>query len=548
MPAKLSRPSPARQEAGEIPVASYGGRVPDAADSFDAFRHLSAPNAVEYRRVLQAFSAAREAGWLLLRPAEVAEQAGPREASLSEDATVALLTQLSAWGNLERSADRARARSIEEFQRVGYLYSLSAQGLACEQALDHFRERLGEEGALDTRPLRDLRANVTALATEIASADPASEAFDVDRGRKGFDNLMADFRRLAGEAKTFLLRLKSSLELQRLDLQDFLSYKQWLIGYLTDFLAELSETTPHVIETLDAIEPARLAALLDRLAADDAANAPRPGEDTLAKARAARQRKWTTLDVWFRGEPASGTPSRGEEMRRWAQSAIPQLLQAVQGIHDRRGRRADRAADLATLARWFLDAPNEDAAAAMWAGLTGLSPARHLHLDPESRAARERADPVAPSTPWARAEPLRLPIRLRRTGKLDRPGRKPNITDGRAERARLRELAEAERTQAEAAQREIATDGPQPLSRYAALSPAAFAELFDLLGRAFAERASARGPIDAFSTDGTLRIRLEKPVDGAVARLRTRGGVLTGEDFQVTIEPTLVLEPAGAGA
>lgn len=108
--------------------------MPDAADSFDAFRHLSAPNAAEYRRVLQAFSAAREAGWLLLRPAEVAEQAGPREASLSEDATVALLTQLSAWGNLERSADRARARSIEEFQRVGCLYSLSAQGLACEQA------------------------------------------------------------------------------------------------------------------------------------------------------------------------------------------------------------------------------------------------------------------------------------------------------------------------------------------------------------------------------------------------------------------------------
>ena len=514
--------------------------------NFDAFRHLSAPNAAEYRRVLRAFSAARDAGWLLLRPAEVAEQARNKETPLTEDAAVPLLTRLVGWGNLERSADRARATTIEQFQRVGYLYSLSAEGLACEQALDHFRERLGEEGALDTRPLRDLRANVTALATQLADADPAAEGFDTDRGRKGFDNLMADFRRLAGEAKAFLLRLRSALELQKLDLQDFLSYKRWLIDYLQDFLAELSETTPHVLETLDGIEPARLDALLDRLAADDAANAPRPGEDTLARARAARQRKWATLDAWFRGDEAAGTPSRAEEMRRWAQSAIPQLLQAVQGIHDRRGRRADRAADLATLARWFLDAPDDTAAAAMWSGLTGLGSARHLHLDPVSRAAREAADPVAASTPWAAAEPLRLPIRLRRTGTLERRGRRPNVTDTRAERARLAEIAAAEAAQAEAALREIATDGPQPLSRYAALSPAAFGELFDLLGRAFAAREKEGETAEALSTDGTLRIRLEEPEGCGEARLRTRGGELTGRDFWVTIRPTP--EPAGTPA
>ena len=413
---------------------------PDDTD-YAPFRHLGVEKTPEYRRVLEAFAEARDAGRLLLRPAEVAEELAAAEADdggLGEEEIVTLLGSLHAWGNLEKSADRARATTIEQFRRVGYLYSLSPAGLAAEQALGHFRERLGHEGALDRRALRRIRSYATALEGLLAAGDPTRDGFDLPKAQEAFERLVADFLQLAGEGRAFLLNLRTAIELQKLDLQEFLAYKQWLIGYLSDFLAELSETVPHVLEALErmeAHEPGRVGPLLDRLAADDAEHASRPGEAVYEERKRARRTQWAALTGWFR--PATGRPSGAEDLRRWARSAIPQLLQAVQGIHDRRGRRSDRGADLATLARWFLDAPDDAAAHRLWRGVTGLHPARHLHVDAETLDARA-ATPIAASTAWADAPPLDLPIRLRRTGTLDKRGRGRKVTDRRAERAALR--------------------------------------------------------------------------------------------------------------
>ncbi len=401
--------------------------------------------------------------------------------------------------------------------------------------MGHFRERLGHEGALDRRALRRIRSYATALAELLAAGDPTRDGFDLPKAQEAFERLVADFLQLAGEGRAFLLNLRTAIELQKLDLQEFLAYKQWLIGYLGDFLAELSETVPHVLEALErmeAHEPGRVGPLLDRLAADDAEHASRPGEAVYEERKRARRAQWAALTGWFR--PASGKPSGAEDLRRWARSAIPQLLQAVQGIHDRRGRRADRGADLATLARWFLDAPDDAAAHHLWRGVTGLHPSRHLHVDAETLDARS-ATPVAASTAWADAPPLDLPIRLRKTGTLDKRGRGRKVTDRRAERAALRERAEAEAEQARLARAELLTDGPVPLSAFATLSPDAFGELFELLGRAFARRTADGRAVEADSTDGRLTVRMGEAEPGAVATIHTRGGTLMGDDFVVSI-------------
>ncbi len=87
----------------------------------------------------------------------------------------------------------------------------------------------------------------------------------------------------------------------------------------------------------------------------------------------------------------------------------------VRQLNERRAGRSDRSADFRTLARWFAEAPDDEARHRLWRAAFGLYSARHLTVDADTLAERT-ARPVPASTPWAEAEPLRISPQLRRTG------------------------------------------------------------------------------------------------------------------------------------
>src|SRR2546428_13738686 len=113
------------------------------------------------------------------------------------------------------------------------------------------------------------------------------------------------------------------------------------------------------------------------------------------------------------GEPRN--PSQAKLLRSQARAAIPQLLQVVGALNERRAGRSDRSADFRTLATWFAQAPDDAATHRLWRSVFGLSSARHLTVDEDTLTERDD-HPVLASTPWSQAPPLRISPRLRKTG------------------------------------------------------------------------------------------------------------------------------------
>ncbi|MEK8172839.1 DUF2397 family protein [Streptomyces sp. M19] len=103
--------------------------------------------------------------------------------------------------------------------------------------------------------------------------------------------------------------------------------------------------------------------------------------------------RWRGLADWFVSE--EGRESQAGLLRRRALGSIPQLLSVVRQLNDRRAGRSDRSADFRALARWFAEAPDDEARHRLWRVAFGLHSARHLTVDAETLAARV-ADPCPP--------------------------------------------------------------------------------------------------------------------------------------------------------
>lgn len=501
----------------------------------DAFRYLSAVNVTIYCRILQAFVNARDGFRLQLRPSEVAEALScDGQNPVSEDALIPALNQLRIWGNLTRQIDRAQVQTIEQFNRPSYLYCLSGPGLATEQALNHFHELLDQPGRLDRRALQKVHERLRALVVLLEDT-----SVDLSKVQDTISVLTQEFEDLTEEAQTFLLSLQSSVELQTLDLQTFLAYKERLIHYLEDFIHELLLTTPRIVELLQAIDDTRIAPALDGLTDHDMEHntQPKPGDAETKRRR--WENRWQGVRQWFTTPQEQGERrlSQAGELRNRAQRAIPALLQAVQSINDRRSARTDRATDLKSLARFFLDAPDDHHAHTLWRAATGLHSARHLHLDTETLTARQER-PVPHRTPWADAPPLQLTVTLRRTGRAQKRGAGPGVIDRQKDREKLRHAAEQEAKQLALARAQLLNPEPRRLSDFEPLSLEAFGELLELLGRALAQRVSHDEPTFIHSTDGSLAFDLKPVGGGATATLHTPTGTLTGPDYWVHIRYT----------
>jgi uncharacterized protein (TIGR02677 family) len=513
--------------------------------TYTVFAHLNVGNTPLYRAVLAHFVAERARFVISLRPAEIHSALASADLSAtatetdtapsladappSLEAVAAALGQLRAWGNLDDTDDNTDAATIEEFYQRRRLYQLSAAGEAAEQALAVFDDYLHRPGELQTAALQDISELLDALLPRLEDEPP-----DDAKIHQLLTALVARFEQLTSRAQSFMRGLQSTLQLHGIGVDAFLAYKERLIDYLEKFIGELVVATGRVSEAILTLEQCGVSLAFAAATRRDLVDTLDPAPDAADRALARWQNSWQGLRRWF---IAGETPSQAELLRARARSAIPALLTAVSQINERRSSRADRAADFATLARWFAESPREEDCHRLWHTAFALSPARHLRINSETLLERS-ARAEGPRTSWLVGAPVWLSPRLRQQGRTASRGPSPPVLDRSADKARLRELARAQTAQIERARRHLLDAGRCRLAALGPLGDDSFRLFLDLLGHALTQRRDASGPIDVESADGTLRIRLE-PIPGPdLATLATDQGAFHGPDHWVTIEPT----------
>jgi uncharacterized protein (TIGR02677 family) len=359
-------------------------------------------------------------------------------------------------------------------------------------------------------------------------------------------DLMGRLDSLAANASAFMSSLQRTLDLQEIDEDAFLAYKDRLINYLERFVSELVVKAFEIeglLKRLSAAGSGRVEALLrlaaEREAADAAPDEEITGAETGASPAAtgvAERRleewrnRWSGLASWFVTADRRH-PSQAELLRARTRQAIPDLLATVGLLQERRTGRSDRSADFRALARWFAETSTEADAHRLWRAAFGLISSRHLTTEPTG----QQPD-VPASTSWLLAPQTEIAPRLRATGRYSRRGYQRRVADRSAEREHLARHAAAERMQTEAARHRLATGRPTLLSDLGPLDPAEFGLFLRLLGESLA--SGAAGPDGAASTrtsDGSLEIIL-RPLPGtARARIITVGGTMLGPDHELTI-------------
>ncbi|MFF4616236.1 TIGR02677 family protein [Nonomuraea jabiensis] len=493
------------------------------------FAHLSAPNAAFYREILRSFARAKERFIVHLRPEDVAAELR-RD---NDDALAQALDKLREWGNLRADADTGRVTSVADFHRKRYLFQLTHAGQAAEQAIAFYEDAIGKRGALQSVALGDIAEQLQSLAALARDPDP-----DPARVHLLLLSLSDRFASLADNAQAFMASLRRAIDFSDGDVAGFIAYKERLIDYINRFIADLANSGARITTLLGELEKGDHDRLLRLAARREAADAV-PDEEDAAEAYvraeeaafASWSNRWRGLQDWFVSTGA-GRPSQARLLRQAAITAIKQLIDAVGLLNERRSGRSDRSADFRALARWFAEAPDEEAAHRLWRAAFGLTPARHLTV---TAATLDEWREVGSGVPWPEAPPIRISPQLRRTGSYERRGRPNKVADRSQARRLLLEQAEREASETAAARAALRTGGPVLLSELDRLDPRAFRLFLGLLGDALAARRPGETEVKTVSADGSMEVRLTLVPDGGQVEIRTEDGVLAGPEHVIEI-------------
>ncbi len=506
------------------------------------FAYLNAEKTPLYRAVMAVFVDAKRHFEIHLRPAEIAAALRHYDvvADSPGDEIESALGQLCDWGNLRRTQDTSEVRTVEEFYRPRYLYQLTQEGEAAERAVQSYEENILKPGELQTAALSVIRDQLHVLLKYARSEQPDGRKIHLSLA-----TLRSYFDQLTTKAQVFIGSIQRAIDLHGFELEVFIAYKERLIDYLERFIGELVIATGEISEVIVQIEKAGIDAILSAAAREEVVDSMDAGPEATAAAEHEWSLRWNGLKKWFIGSAES--VSQAETLRGCARSAIPSLLVAISGIHDRRVASSDRPTDLKLLARWFAQAESDADAHRLWRSAFSLNPARHLRIDDENLAARDQ-EPIAPTTSWLEAEPILISPRLRKTGQYHRRGRPANVIDRTEDKRRLAELAEEEAAQIEAARRRLTTGETTRLSELSRLDRNEFHLLLDLLGKALAEQQKPDSEVATHSSDGSTQIVLKPTNDNVQARIETSDGDFVGPDHVVRITdlsaPLGVIQPA----
>ncbi|MBM7786755.1 TIGR02677 family protein [Tenggerimyces flavus] len=495
------------------------------------FAHLSAPNVSLYRDIMRVFARAKERFIVHLRPEDVAAELS----RLSDEHLAQALDQLTGWSNLRADPDTSRVTSVEDFHRKRFLYQLTGEGHAAEQALTFYDEMIGRRGALQSVALEDIAEQLQALKVLASEPDP-----DPAKTHRLLLSLTERFSSLADNAQAFMSSLRRAIDFSDGNVDGFLAYKERLIDYINRFIADLANSGAQItvlITDLERLGHDRLLRLAAQREASDAVPDETEAAAAYANAEAAASddwdNRWRGLRDWF-VSTGTGHPSQSRLLRQAAVTAIKQLIDTVVLLNERRSGRSDRSADFRALARWFAEAPDEAAMHRLWRAAFGLTPARHLTVTAGTVAEWDEVDPP-PSTPWQEAPPIRISPQLRKTGSYERRGQPNRIEDRSLARRMLRDQAEREAAETAAARRLLATEGPVLLSELGVLDARAFRLFLGLLGDALAARLPGDTEVKTTTADGSMEVRLSLVEGGAEVSVETADGGLTGPEHLIEI-------------
>ncbi len=492
------------------------------------FAYLDAEKTHLYRALMGLFVEAKAHFLIHLRAAEILAGLGEHLGNtdnLPGEVDSALL-QLCEWGNLRRTQD-TDVRTVEEFYRPRYLYQLTREGEAAERAVRAYEDIIVHPGELQTAALGVIREQLQSLLTQADSAE-----IDVKKIHLTLSTLRTYFDQLTTKAQIFIGSIQRAIDLHGYEIDVFILYKEKLIDYLERFIGELLIAADEIARIIHQLEHADIERMLQAAAAHDLVDAMTAGPDELQKAEREWVLRWAGLTKWF--VTTKDTPSQADTLRSCARSAIPSLLIAISGIHDRRVAKCDRPTDLKLLARWFAQAESDAEAHRLWRAAFALNSARHLRIDALTLDARDQ-NPVALTASWLQSDPILISPRLRTTGEQHRRGRPANVIDRTAEKERLALLAQQEADQIEAARQRIATNQLTKLSDFSLLNRSEFQLLLDLLGKALASQKAPDAKVVTASSDGSLEISLWPTDDHAQATIVTSDGDFRGRDYYLQI-------------
>jgi uncharacterized protein (TIGR02677 family) len=494
----------------------------------ELFRHVSTDKAVLYRTIMDTFAAAKRQFRPYLRPDDVLLEADwPNKPPSLEEVQLAL-SQLATWGNLESQPDTARVASVEDFYRARFLYRLSHGGEAVESALATFAQALKRRGELQSVALEDIFNRLEALAA-LANIQPP----DAAKVHEVLRDLVQRFEDLTENAQAFMTGIVRSIELQQADPAAVLAYKTRLIDYLERFIRDLVGRSGAIAQRVIALNP-HIDPLLWQAANREARDAA-PGDiheqaDALQQRLIAWRERWRGLRLWFVSD--GHIQAQAESLRSKARAAIPQLLNAIAALNERRSGRSDRSADFRVLALWFADCENDSEAHRLARAAFALNPARHLSL-------LTKDDDLATSTAWAAAPAVEIHPRLREYGTAVARAPMPRIRVRDDDRALLASQIAEEHQQVEAARIRLATGETCRLSELGTLDTHAFHLFLGLLGEALSAQFSPDAAVTRLTGDGLLQVRLEPLGVDTQASIETPHGIFTGRDHLITIMPTL---------
>jgi uncharacterized protein (TIGR02677 family) len=450
----------------------------------------------------------RESGWFL---------------PLTEAELDSTLSALRGWGLIDRNQNHgAHYASAEEFERKNLQYSLTRKGEAAYEGVQYAIAALSATGALQTAVLDAIGDRLNELADLLPRSDS-----DDHRVFTALLELETHLDGLRGNTKQFNAQLQRLLRDEGSDVATFQEVKTATIAYLEEFVTNLDQRKHAIEEAVARIERLGVEQLHER--ALRGADLPSlPGADPVPRWREQRAARWDGLRRWFR--PLDDGPAQVDDLRDIARRAIVSLMRALEQLGEARRRRSSASADFRTLARWFASSPTEEEAHRLFSVAFGLWPARHAHLPAED------PDAVPATASWWETPAVHVSPLLRTHGKIDHVARTARVRDT-TELRRLRRLrAVRERSEIEAAWRQLVTPGHVRLSTFADLDHDTFERLLELLGRALAAVADGTGNRRATTLDGRLVVTLRDPADGRLAGVRTPAGVFTGPDYVVSVD------------
>src|SRR5260370_13776807 len=294
------------KDSTRVDDEEVGGLALTPSSNYNVFAHLSAEKCVMYRTVLNVLVQAKARFVIHLRPTDVEPHFADGCVRYADGTAVEImLQQLMAWGNLEAHSDTAEVLTVDDFWRVRNLYQMSPAGEAAEAALAVFEQSLRQPGELQAAALDDIRKQldqVIFLAQEVKVGD--GDVFNA------FSLLRQRFEELTAQAQRFIGGLQRRIELQGLNVESFLTYKQRLIDYLERFLSQLVLAGHEIAMTIRSIEPERIAPLLHRVAERELVDRLTVTDEDRAVARRAWQQRWEGVCSWVVGRHTR--PSQAE--------------------------------------------------------------------------------------------------------------------------------------------------------------------------------------------------------------------------------------------